>query len=105
MSEDGNACKWDVLSLSLVLNFVPDSKERGTEIFLPRISFTLTIPGRMLRSAHSFLGAAGARPGLLFVTVGAIPPCALLGKASAYHTCVVTPTMRAKFTLPDPRPL
>lgn len=57
MSEDGNAYKWDVLSLSLVLNFVPDPKERG----------------RMLGLAHSFLDAAGAHSGLLFV---ALPlPC------------------------------
>lgn len=40
MSEDENTSKWDVLSLSLVLNFVPDSRERGKEIFLPEISST-----------------------------------------------------------------
>jgi len=40
MKEDENACKWDVLSLSLVLNFVPDPKERGTRILLAGISFT-----------------------------------------------------------------
>ncbi|KAH9946328.1 nucleolus protein [Epithele typhae] len=47
--------KWDVISLSLVLNFVPDAKDRGT----------------MLRLAHTIL-----RPeGLLFV---ALPlPCIL----------------------------
>jgi 25S rRNA (adenine2142-N1)-methyltransferase len=41
MSEDENACKWDVLSLSLVLNFVPDPRERGTEVFFVWILFTL----------------------------------------------------------------
>ena len=41
MSEDESACKWDVLSLSLVLNFVPDPRERGREIFLVEISLTL----------------------------------------------------------------
>ena len=30
MKGDENACGWDVLSLSLVLNFVPDPRERGT---------------------------------------------------------------------------
>jgi len=105
MSEDGNARNWDVLSLSLVLNFVPDPKERGAEIFLPRIPFTLTILGRMLGLAHSFLDAAGAHSGLLFVAVGAIPPCNLPGKVVTDHTRVVTLTMRAKLTLPDPRPL
>ena len=30
MRGDENACEWDVLSLSLVLNFVPDPRERGT---------------------------------------------------------------------------
>lgn len=40
MSEDENSSKWDVLSLSLVLNFVPDPRERGKEISLARISST-----------------------------------------------------------------
>lgn len=40
---------WDVISLSLVLNFVPDAQERG----------------RMLRLAHALL----APDGLLFVVV------------------------------------
>lgn len=39
MKEDENACRWDVLSLSLVLNFVPDPRERGAGILLPGISF------------------------------------------------------------------
>ena len=39
MSEDENTSKWDVLSLSLVLNFVPDPRERGRKFFLPVISF------------------------------------------------------------------
>ena len=39
MAEDENSCKWDVLSLSLVLNFVPDPRERGTEILFTEISF------------------------------------------------------------------
>lgn len=34
MKEDENACRWDVLSLSLVLNFVPDPRERGTKVIL-----------------------------------------------------------------------
>jgi len=53
MKEDENACKWDVLSLSLVLNFVPDPRERG----------------RMLRLAHLFLDASRTHSGLLFVTL------------------------------------
>ena len=40
MTEDENGSKWDVLSLSLVLNFVPDPRERGTGILLARISLT-----------------------------------------------------------------
>lgn len=40
MSEDENRSKWDALSLSLVLNFVPDPRERGKEIFLLAISST-----------------------------------------------------------------
>jgi len=53
MSEDENASECDVLSLSLVLNFVPDPRERG----------------RMLRLAHSFLDAARTHLGLLFMTL------------------------------------
>jgi len=53
MNEDDNCEKWDLISLSLVVNFVPEPKDRG----------------RMLRLAHSML-----RPGqLLFL---ALPlPC------------------------------
>lgn len=43
MSEDKNACKWDVLSLSLVLNFVPDPRERGMYhcgVFVQKYMFT-----------------------------------------------------------------
>lgn len=40
MSEDENTCKWDVLSLSLVLNFVPDPRERGRGILFAGIWFT-----------------------------------------------------------------
>ena len=43
MTEDENGCKWDVLSLSLVLNFTPDPKERGTGILLAKISLILCI--------------------------------------------------------------
>jgi 25S rRNA (adenine2142-N1)-methyltransferase len=39
MTVDENGCKWDVLSLSLVLNFVPDPKERGTGIVATGIWF------------------------------------------------------------------
>lgn len=55
MDEQAEAGRWDLISLSLVLNFVPDAKDRG----------------RMLRMCRSFL-----RPqGLLFV---ALPlPCVL----------------------------
>ena len=40
MKEHENASKWDVLSLSLVLNFVPEPRERGMGILLAGISFT-----------------------------------------------------------------
>ena len=40
MKENENACKWDILSLSLVLNFVPDPRERGAIILLAGVSFT-----------------------------------------------------------------
>ncbi|TFK42781.1 putative methyltransferase-domain-containing protein [Crucibulum laeve] len=43
MDEAGNREKWDLISLSLVLNFVPDPKDRG----------------RMLNVAHSMLVSGG----------------------------------------------
>lgn len=49
MSEDENTSKWDVVSLSLVLNFVPDPRERGKEIFFARIS------------SHGFQGGCSGR--------------------------------------------
>jgi len=53
MDEDENRGKWDIISLSLVVNFVPDAKDRG----------------RMLCRAHSML----VQEGLLFL---ALPlPC------------------------------
>lgn len=55
MDEDENREKWDIISLSLVLNFAPDAQDRG----------------RMLRLAHSML----RQDGLLFL---ALPlPCIL----------------------------
>ena len=45
MREDENCCEWDVLSLSLVLNFVPDPKERGMRASLAGISFTPRFQG------------------------------------------------------------
>ncbi|TFY68918.1 hypothetical protein EVJ58_g737 [Rhodofomes roseus] len=55
MDEGSNREKWDIISLSLVVNFVPDARDRG----------------RMLRLAHSMLRQGG----LLFL---ALPlPCIL----------------------------
>ncbi|OCH95320.1 hypothetical protein OBBRIDRAFT_720830 [Obba rivulosa] len=55
MSEEEHRGTWDIISLSLVINFVPDAKDRG----------------RMLRLAHSMLRLDG----LLFI---ALPlPCVL----------------------------
>ncbi|KAL1746988.1 putative methyltransferase-domain-containing protein [Schizophyllum fasciatum] len=55
MDEDENRAYWDIISLSLVVNFVPDAKDRG----------------RMLRLAHTMLKPSG----LLFL---ALPlPCIL----------------------------
>ncbi|EMD38644.1 hypothetical protein CERSUDRAFT_73096 [Gelatoporia subvermispora B] len=55
MDEDQHRGKWDIISLSLVMNFVPDAKDRG----------------RMLRLAHSML----CDEGLLFVVLPL--PCIL----------------------------
>lgn len=32
MDEDENRGKWDIISLSLVVNFVPDPRDRGTHV-------------------------------------------------------------------------
>ena len=74
MKEHENASKWDVLSLSLVLNFVAEPRERGTGILLAGIvsRSRLIFSGRMLRLAHLFLDASRTRSGLLFVTVGIV---------------------------------
>ena len=80
MTEDENGCKWDVLSLSLVLNFVPDPRERGVRSYLQRFRSRLMFSGRMLRLAHLFLDASRPRSGFLFVTVGTTRPCLPSGK-------------------------
>lgn len=73
MKEDENACRWDVLSLSLVLNFVPDPRERGMKVLLAQILSTSDMClGRMLQLAHLFLDASRAHTGYLFVTVRAV---------------------------------
>lgn len=43
MNEEENCAQWDSISLSLVLNFVPDARDRG----------------KMLRMAHSMLRPGG----------------------------------------------
>jgi 25S rRNA (adenine2142-N1)-methyltransferase len=62
LDETENHEKWDSISLSLVLNFVPDARERG----IPQQRFKLLknrvfngLSGRMLRMAHSILSPNG----------------------------------------------
>ena len=71
MAEGENSCRWDVLSLSLVLNFVSEPRERGTVSHSHEFR-SLMRTGRMLRLAHLFLDASRTRSGLLFVTVGVV---------------------------------
>ncbi|KAG6333828.1 hypothetical protein ID866_5260 [Astraeus odoratus] len=49
MDVDENRARWDIISLSLVVNFVPEPRDRG----------------RMLRLAHTFLRESG----LLFLVL------------------------------------
>ena len=66
---------WDVICLSLVLNFVPDAKDRGTppssitvthdRIFQLNFLFFFTLIGRMLVQAHSMIRSGG----LCFIAV------------------------------------
>lgn len=52
---DANRGQWDLISLSLVLNFVPNATDRG-EFTSFRTSFLdSAAPGRMLRLAYDFL--------------------------------------------------
>ena len=53
---------WDIISLSLVLNFVPEGKDRGTLILRDlqgdKVRVCLCL-GRMLVQAHSMLRLGG----------------------------------------------
>jgi 25S rRNA (adenine2142-N1)-methyltransferase len=63
LNVDENKEKWDVISLSLVLNFVPDARDRGnfeSPFTSWRHILTILWKGRMLRLAHQFLRAASS---------------------------------------------
>lgn len=59
LDETENYEKWDCISLSLVLNFVPDARVRG--IPYPRFARLPSdvVSGNMLRLAHSMLSVDG----------------------------------------------
>ena len=63
-----NRCRWDMLSLSLVLNFVPNASDRGNkQPFMIRGHAHINVfpGGRMLQMAHDMLVDSG----LLFLVV------------------------------------
>lgn len=66
--------RWDIISLSLVVNFVPDPSERGGRLSFNRANAVLRgRTGRMLRLAYMLLRESG----LLFLAVSPridIPP-------------------------------
>ncbi|KAG6379242.1 nucleolus protein [Boletus reticuloceps] len=68
MNVDEHTERWDVISLSLVVNFVPDPKDRGS-FLIARITRPHVLAGRMLILAHTFLRPSG----LLFLALPS--PC------------------------------
>ncbi|KAF7789548.1 hypothetical protein EIP86_000494 [Pleurotus ostreatoroseus] len=48
LNEDTNREQWDLISLSLVVNFVPDLKDRGTAGRLPILAYAFLRPGKYL---------------------------------------------------------
>ncbi len=61
MDQSEHQAKWDTISLSLVLNFVPEASDRGKYLGRKerRACLTITSSGRMLRYAHNMLKAGG----------------------------------------------
>lgn len=57
MSEEHRSA-WDVISLSLVLNFVPEPSDRGEKTFLSQRNSSMPL-GRMLQLAHQMLAPGG----------------------------------------------
>jgi 25S rRNA (adenine2142-N1)-methyltransferase len=75
---DANLGKLDIISLSLVINFVPEAKDRGessTGRGLSRVRFLAILTGKMLRIAHDVLrppvsqASKSANGGLLFLVL------------------------------------
>lgn len=66
MKEDENACRWDVLSISLVLNFVPDPRERGMKVLPEQILPTSDV-SREDATAGSFVSRCFTRAHRLLV--------------------------------------
>jgi 25S rRNA (adenine2142-N1)-methyltransferase len=64
-----NDQKWDAISLSLVVNFVPDSKDRGRSPHSLESTLAEHNEGRMLHLANTILKNAG----YLFLAVGRLP--------------------------------
>lgn len=67
MDLEEHAGRWDVISLSLVVNFVPEPRDRGSFIssFPPVLKSINAAVGRMLLNAFTML----REDGLLFVAV------------------------------------
>jgi 25S rRNA (adenine2142-N1)-methyltransferase len=67
MDQDEHKDKWDVISLSLVLNFVPEPKDRGElrPVVQEIQKLIKDLIGRMLSIAHNMLSPKG----LLFLAV------------------------------------
>lgn len=70
LDKDTNSEHWNIISLSLVVNFVPEPLDRGRDYQCMRRRCLIGGTGRMLRLAHQFLSPGG----LLFLAVS-LPFC------------------------------
>ena len=88
MDVDKHTERWDIISLSLVVNFVPEPKDRGNSVLTARLT-VLMLAGRMLVLAHAFLRPSG----LLFLAVSLQRTCWLRGSAVDSSPCRVSKTL------------
>ena len=86
MDPEEHRNKWEAISLSLVLNFAPNARDRGELVSLRRICNQLIVSeGHMLRLAHTMLQPDG----LLFVAVRH-PVSQRLVKLKVLHAAAIT---------------
>ena len=95
LTQDQNAQQWDIISLSLVVNFVPSTTDRGMLLVIRLIEYLtqMVISGKMLSMAHSFL----RQDGYLFLAVSHNLPSLFIRSISI--SPLASSTLRCQFTL------